>query len=90
MARSLAYALLAGALAYVLVTGLWGVMDGGASTVMEQPRWENTSRGYTNASNATAYAAEGQGYTAALWNNVPLISAIAIAFSVLVRSRGGA
>lgn len=86
--RSLAYALLAAVVTFVIGTFLWGLLNQSAGLIFEQPSWQNTSQGYNNT-DAAAKAAQGQGAVEAIWRNVPIEMAVAAAFAVLVRSRGG-
>jgi hypothetical protein len=86
--RSLGYALLAGVVTLLVAMPLWGILNESAGMIFDQPTWANTSQGY-NHTDAASKAAQGQGAVAAIWRYVPVEMAIAVAFAVLVRSRGG-
>lgn len=87
--RSVAYLCLAAAIGYVVLMGVWIVLDQPATELRDHETWRNDTR-YPNTS-ADEHAAAGQRMVGQVWDWAPAISLFAIGVSLLIgaRDRGG-
>ena len=83
--NSLAYAILAGAIAYVVLIGVWGVLNQPVAALTDTNSWENGSR-YPDTQ-ADEHAAEGQRMVHSAWMFTPGLIAFALGFSLLTTAR---